>query len=583
MPPRGRSSGSRSRSSSSRSSSSRSRSSSRSSSSRSRSSSSSSRSRSSSSISRSSGPSSRSIRHTTSHSSSYSPSYGSSYTHSRPTTRRVQKTRSKTDRKAIIFARNYKKPIRTKPTFVINNTKVKPIFHHCYKHDYYYYSSDFYDETTNVHYKKGYYDEDGTYYEDLNLKYSETEIIEIVECEYCGSSEKIDLKNAKIGETFKCSNCNALLNLDNITELNTDYYVCDENDNFPNEQIETYYEDEPYNGYSNSYSNSSNNYSTNTSSSNKGIGIITGFVCFFLFICCFPCFLGTLDNSSFDNDYSYNEEDYYYDYDYDNDYDDNYYEDEDDYNTSYENFYDYEIFGDNLYVPEIDRTCYFDGDYYYDSVTDCYFYYNTDVSPAQMTYWYEDFSSQYGDDYGWIEYDENDGNWYVEVDYGEWEVVDNPPSYFWYTSFDSLLTGNDITFNDTNYDENNYVYNYDNVELGSTIYISEIDRYCSLDGEDYYDSETDCYFYIDYDNETPIVLYWYEDFSSEYGDYGWLDYDERDGNWYVEVDYDEWEIVDNPPDYFWHTSYESICQSNNALNYNDIIEETNAGTWNGEF
>ena len=38
----------------------------------------------------------------------------------------------------------------------------------------------------------------------------------------------------------KCTNCGAILNIDNIIGLNTDYYVCDEKENFPNEEFEIF-------------------------------------------------------------------------------------------------------------------------------------------------------------------------------------------------------------------------------------------------------------------------------------------------------------------------------------------------------
>ncbi len=80
----------------------------------------------------------------------------------------------------------------------------------------------------------------------------------------------------------------------------------------------------------------------------------------------------------------------------------------------------------SVYVDEIGRTCYRDGADWYDSETECWFYYNDDESPYQWQYWYEGISSDYGD-YGWMEYDMGEGAWYIETDDGNW--VHLPDSY----------------------------------------------------------------------------------------------------------------------------------------------------------
>ena len=80
----------------------------------------------------------------------------------------------------------------------------------------------------------------------------------------------------------------------------------------------------------------------------------------------------------------------------------------------------------SIYVDEIGRTCYLDGEDWYDSTTRCWFYYNDDVSPYQWQYWYEGISSDYGD-YGWMEYDMKEEAWYIETGNGNW--VHLPGSY----------------------------------------------------------------------------------------------------------------------------------------------------------
>ncbi|MCR5250290.1 MAG: hypothetical protein K6E50_06775 [Lachnospiraceae bacterium] len=77
---------------------------------------------------------------------------------------------------------------------------------------------------------------------------------------------------------------------------------------------------------------------------------------------------------------------------------------------------------ESIYVNEIGRTCYLDGEDWYDSVTDCWFWFNDETAPYQWQYWYEGISSDYGD-HGWMEYDMDSGQWYIEVRDGDWEVL----------------------------------------------------------------------------------------------------------------------------------------------------------------
>lgn len=76
---------------------------------------------------------------------------------------------------------------------------------------------------------------------------------------------------------------------------------------------------------------------------------------------------------------------------------------------------------DSYYVKSIGRYCDWDDEMecYYDSVTDCYFWYNDTTKTHTWQYWYEDISSDYGD-YGWMEFDSTEKQWYIEVADGEW-------------------------------------------------------------------------------------------------------------------------------------------------------------------
>ena len=70
--------------------------------------------------------------------------------------------------------------------------KIFPIPYHCVRHTYLYYPIDWTDETTGKKYKRGYYDEDGLYYEDVaflsNGRYENI----LCQCEYCDTVSKLD-------------------------------------------------------------------------------------------------------------------------------------------------------------------------------------------------------------------------------------------------------------------------------------------------------------------------------------------------------------------------------------------------------
>ena len=94
-----------------------------------------------------------------------------------------------------------------------------------------------------------------------------------------------------------------------------------------------------------------------------------------------------------------------------------------------------------------------------------------------------------------------------------------------------------------------------NDQQEDSIYVSEIGRTCYLleDGN-YYDPDTDCYFWYNTDVYPNIWQYWYEGISSDYGDYGWMEYDESEGLWYIQVSDYNWIVLPDEYDtsYLWH-------------------------------
>lgn len=190
---------------------------------------------------------------------------------------------------------------------------------------------------------------------------------------------------------------------------------------------------------------------------------------------------------------------------------------------------------DSIYVNELGRTCYLDTEsgYYYDKETDCYFWFNEDTD--QWQYWFEGLSSDYGD-YGWMEYDYDQRLWFIEVGEDSWEVL--PEKYdtssLWHMQI--LGTGR---FNDQD-----------------SYYVEEIDRTCEWNDDErgYVDDETGCIFWYNDEVDPPIWQYWYDGISSDYGDYGSMEYDEGEGCWYIETSYGNWEKVPDSCDTSncWH-------------------------------
>lgn len=101
------------------------------------------------------------------------------------------------------------------------------------------------------------------------------------------------------------------------------------------------------------------------------------------------------------------------------------------------------IYGDEIYLnetsPQTYRICTGQDDYekhltwdrktktYYDRESDCYLWYNTDVSPNLWQYWYDDIAGN--NYYGWMECQGED--WYIEVSDTEWEKYEGDTSGLW--------------------------------------------------------------------------------------------------------------------------------------------------------
>ena len=198
-------------------------------------------------------------------------------------------------------------------------------------------------------------------------------------------------------------------------------------------------------------------------------------------------------------------------------------------------------FSDTIYVDAIGRECHWHSSgNYYDSVTDCYFWLNTNVYPAIWQYWYEGISSDFGN-FGWMEYDFNENQWYIEESKGKWIVLPDKydQSKLWHMTFS---------------DDGRYK-GYD------SIYVYEIDRVCKyIESEkNYYDPVTKCHFYYDTYTFTGKWCFWFEDFHEESG-YGWMKYDVEEKSWYHENGVN-WCVLDQTTydmSGYWHIEKDPI-------------------------
>lgn len=94
------------------------------------------------------------------------------------------------------------------------------------------------------------------------------------------------------------------------------------------------------------------------------------------------------------------------------------------------------------------------------------------------------------------------------------------------------------------------------IETHDPIYVAALEREVSWSTQYdcYYDSPTDSYFFLNTNMEPPIWQYWFETVSSDYGDYGWLEWDAKEQKWYVQVSAKKWELLpaDKYSNYLWH-------------------------------
>ena len=325
-----------------------------------------------------------SSHHSSSHShSSHSSSYHSSSSHSRSSYISAPVYRSRTNQ----------------PTGYHGSS---PKIYRCKTHDYSYYPDSWTDSETGKTYQAGYYDEFGNFYEDVVVTPGgviPTGTKVLCHCEFCDSKFVREWQEGELA----CPNCGGTVKV--ISHM-----------------------DEAAPDSGGTYMGSS------SSGGKKWGGRIAGIVIAVLLA---PCFLGGLleaceddsDTGTYNSGTEYSSTE----------------STENSENTSFgdkmflkKSGDGYEIttsddYSEHVDDPDYKRLVLDDEGNYYDSETEGYAYYNTDLSPVQFQYWFEGISSDYGE-YGWMEYDEDQKRWYIEASEGNWVVL--PDSYdqsrLWY-------------------------------------------------------------------------------------------------------------------------------------------------------
>ena len=227
------------------------------------------------------------------------------------------------------------------------------------RHDYQYYPSRWYDESTGTQYEAGYYDENGQYYKNVAVKKGSS-YETLLECEYCGTQIKLKWEEGAIPS---CPNCGAQLT--NVAD---------------NAVVEDALQDQIVSsGYRRS------------SGSGCVKPIIIALSCFFLLPTLFYACMTKIMNVDIGTPTEYVQEE-----------------------VSGDSIY-IDVLGRECYWDD-EYEC------YYDEETDFYFVYADEVNPPEWQYWYEGISSDYGD-YGWMSYHYDEGLWYIETSSGNWEVL----------------------------------------------------------------------------------------------------------------------------------------------------------------
>ena len=452
---------------------------------------------------------------------------------------------------------------------------VNPVPHYCVHHNYLYYPFSWTDEATGEEYKKGYYDETGNYYENVVFRKDGQYKNVVCQCEYCDTVTKIDWTE---GGPLICPQCGGTMKI--LSAL--DEYTRDPQ--YDSYRLKSDYVDY---GNRNQFSYSRGGSSSSARSTLAAAIAVIAFIIMVTFV-----FFGQTRSQYEDARYVLYSGTYYrnghlYDFvEYNDGTRDEYLHSGDVYSpggSDSEPLSNPALFGSVIFLSDMGDSVYAitdddnaydrqliwneDEQSYYEEASKLWAWFNTDVEPPLWQYWYEPISGDFGD-FGWMEYE--DGTWYIEQSRGNWielpEKYDSTP--LWRIDPDSVqeaLNGAEVPTSDFN--DSGEDLHLSNPELfGNEIALIEggpgIYRIAEEGGDkvliwkeqenSYHDEATGLWLWYNTTVEPPLWQYWYEPISGDFGDFGWMEYE--DGTWYIEIDAGVW--IELPEEYdstaLWH-------------------------------
>ena len=259
------------------------------------------------------------------------------------------------------------------------------------RHDYIYYPVAWVDNDTGRSYEKGYYDENGQHYDDVAFNKDGQYKNVVCHCPYCDKDTVVDMSSEDAaGKTLQCPSCGAPMQVNSFL----DDYASGSQERSPDSDDRAA-----------------------TRSDRRRMGCLISMAILLSIVIItrisariqrpdpMPILGGTQQITTVDSTSS-----------------------------------NVDLFGETVYLAAgenggftitdsadaSDRNMVWDygEECYYDEASDCWLWFNTDVTPPVWQYWYEGISSDFGD-YGWMEYE--DGIWYIEADEGNW--IELPAGY----------------------------------------------------------------------------------------------------------------------------------------------------------
>lgn len=287
-----------------------------------------------------------------------------------------------------------RRPRVNQPVGFLISQSLRPSYYYGRRHDYVYYPQSWTDADTGTYYEKGYYDENGKYYDSVAFQKNGRYENVVCYCPYCDGTTVKNLENtAGAEQSMQCPNCGAPLEikseLDEITGQaagNTHVY--------------------------DSEASLENAFGRKKRRRGRGLAIAIVIAAFMLLSqtvksALRQSFQPTVqyepaqnislieDGGSEDGAFDYHADTLYLEKQADG---------------------SYRVVND---VLRADLILSYDAaeDSLYEANSDCWIWYNDQVSPPVWQYWYEGISSDFGD-YGWMEHDHE--GWWIEASAGNW-------------------------------------------------------------------------------------------------------------------------------------------------------------------